>query len=64
MNWKKLLYAAVAALVVFALLMGFGALLSEYIVYALLALAVGAVVYFRVALWEIQAVAAKLGVKL
>ncbi len=54
MDWKKMLYAVVAAAVVFAVLWFFGALVSPKFIYAAMAALVGYLVYAKVAWWELD----------
>jgi hypothetical protein len=64
-NWKKLAVAAVATVVAYVLLRYvLAGLLSLAVVSTAGAIGVGYLVYTRVALWEIKALAAKLGIKL
>lgn len=54
MDWKKLAVSIAAAVAVFAVLWFFGAMLSAKTIYAILAAAVGYLVYAKVAWWELE----------
>lgn len=56
MDWKKLGYAALAAVLSYLLLGLVSAILSVKIFIGIAALAIGVLVYTKVAQWEIQQV--------
>lgn len=54
MDWKKLLYSAIAAVIVFLVLWFFGAVFNPLWVYLAFALTAGYLVYAKLAWWEID----------